>query len=192
MWADGDLRLVLQDALGNLIFDIPATTLISAAMMPVVTAPTLADALEAMGVNDLVEAEAAARSAADSTEALTRASGDTSLLTALNTEIARAEAAEAALSAQIATINTTLATLQATTIQHGYAGTDSGGHARVTFTTPFTSTPSVTAQFVGTSYAVVSTTVTADTSGFDVYLALPAPGVTHAPGNFYWLAAGPT
>ena len=125
MFGDGEYRLVLKDAAGNLVFDQYSTTIVSAAMEPVVAAPTLPDALLLLGVDDAIAAEAAARSAADSAETLARiasdgneasaraaadsseatdrASADASLLTAIDNEIARAEAAEASLSSQIAT-----------------------------------------------------------------------------------------
>src|SRR3954462_15419682 len=73
MFGDGDYRLVLRDALGNLIFDQPASTTVSAAMAPVVAAATIADALELLGVSDAIAAEATDRAAADSAEATARA-----------------------------------------------------------------------------------------------------------------------
>jgi hypothetical protein len=45
MYGDGKYRLILRDAAGNEIWDIEATTIVSAAMAPVVEAPTIADAL---------------------------------------------------------------------------------------------------------------------------------------------------
>ena len=40
MWGDGDYQLELHDAAGNLIWSAPSTTVVSAAMYPVVSAPT--------------------------------------------------------------------------------------------------------------------------------------------------------
>jgi hypothetical protein len=185
-WGDGDYRLILHDAAGNLIWDQPSSTIVSAAMMPVVTAPTIPDAVEILGINDLIAAEADIRSAADSAETSARIAADATLTTNLNAEIARAEAAEANLQSQIDALNAVVRP----TIQHGYNGTSGDGHIRITFATAFTTTPDVTVQFAASGWAVVSTTVTADTTGFDVWLALPAPGVTHAPGDFYWIAVG--
>jgi hypothetical protein len=126
MFGDGDYRLVLQDALGNLIFDIPATTIVSAAMEPVVSAPTLTDALDQLGVTALIDAEAIARSnadsaeqtariaadnaeaairaAADTLEAYTRSTTDTELYNQITAETSRAEAAEANLQTQISSV----------------------------------------------------------------------------------------
>ena len=59
MYGDGDYRLVVRDAAGNLIADFEATTIVSAAMAPVVAAPTIADALVLLGIDDLIAAEAA-------------------------------------------------------------------------------------------------------------------------------------
>jgi hypothetical protein len=119
MHGDGNYRLVLKDALGNLIFDLPSSTLVSAAMAPVIAAPTIADALVLLGVQDTIDtavavettraeaaetAEAATRAAADTAEATARATADATLTAGLAAEIARAEAAEAALSAAIGAI----------------------------------------------------------------------------------------
>jgi hypothetical protein len=126
MWGDGKFRLVLRDALGNLIWDQPATTIVSAAMEPVVSAPTIPDALDLLGVTAAIAAEATARSnadsaeqsariAADNAEAATRAAADTAetnartaadntLTTNLNNEIARAEAAENNLQTQLSSV----------------------------------------------------------------------------------------
>jgi hypothetical protein len=124
-WGDGDYRLVLSDAAGNLIWDQPATTVVSAAMASVVSAPTIAEAVALLGINDLIAAETAARVAADgaeqsariaadNAEATTRANADTAEANARiagdansHTEVVneynRAYAAEQALAAQIAT-----------------------------------------------------------------------------------------
>jgi len=56
-YGDGDYRLVLRDGSGNLVFDQWSTTLISAAMMPVVSAPDLPTARQAMGITDAIAAE---------------------------------------------------------------------------------------------------------------------------------------
>ena len=76
LYGDGDYRLVLKDILGNLIWDTPATTIVSAAMEPVVSAPTIPDALNLLGVNALISAEATARSNADSAEQSARIAAD--------------------------------------------------------------------------------------------------------------------
>src|SRR5436190_8337038 len=87
MYGSGEYRLVIRDAAGNLIADIGATTIVSAAMEPVVEAPTIADAVNLLGIDDLISTavatEAAARTAADATlqanidaEAAARAAAD--------------------------------------------------------------------------------------------------------------------
>jgi hypothetical protein len=140
MFGDGEYRLVLSDAAGNLVFDQYSTTIVSAAMQPVVAAPTLADAMRILGVDDAIaaeaaartaadsaeqtariaadNAEAAARAAADSAEATTRANADTSLQTAITNETNRATAAENSLSSQIATLTSLadLSTYQTVTV----------------------------------------------------------------------------
>ncbi len=96
--------MVLKDADGNLVFDLPSSTLVSAAMAPVMIAPTIADALELLGVTDAIEAavgiETTRAEAAEAAE-LTRASGvEDALDLRIGTEINRAEAAEAAETAR--------------------------------------------------------------------------------------------
>lgn len=86
MWGDGDYRLILQDAAGNLIWDQPSTSIVSAAMAAVVSAPTTQDAMDAMGVTAAINAEANARSAADSNEAVARANYDAAEAQARNQE----------------------------------------------------------------------------------------------------------
>jgi hypothetical protein len=192
MYGDGDYRLVLNDAAGNLIWDQPSSTIVSAAMQPVISAPTIEDAVGLLGINDLIAAEASARAAADSAEAAARtaadnaeasarAAEDTTLQAAIDAETARAEAAEAAI-------------LNGMIIQQGYATTDGTGHCRVTFTTPYTSGSA--AVFV-TQYRsgadVVSVTATSDDTGCDVWLAFPSTsqGIVPATGRgFTWLAIG--
>ena len=154
MFGDGDYRLVLQDARGNLIFDVPATTIVSAAMEPVVSAPTLADALDRLGVTALIDAEATARSnadsaeqnariAADNAEAATRAAADTAetnartaadstLTTNLNAEIARAEAAEANLQTQLSSV------VDLSTNRQVSVTTDSAGNFTASWSPAFT------------------------------------------------------
>src|SRR5580765_8611613 len=53
-WGDGEYRLILRDAVGNLIWDQPATTIVSAAMAPVMLAPTIADAVHLLGIDDMI------------------------------------------------------------------------------------------------------------------------------------------
>jgi hypothetical protein len=192
VFGDGAYRLILRDSAGNLVFDQYSDTIVSAAMQPVISAPTIEDAVGLLGINDLIAAEASARAAADSAEAAARtaadnaeasarAAEDTTLQAAIDAETARAEAAEAAI-------------LNGMIIQQGYATTDGTGHCRVTFTTPYTSGSA--AVFV-TQYRsgadVVSVTATSDDTGCDVWLAFPSTsqGIVPATGRgFTWLAIG--
>lgn len=89
MFGDGEYRLVLKDSLGNLIWDVYATTIVSAAMQPVVDATTLAAARTAMGIDSAISA-------------------------AVAVETTRAEAAEATLQTNINTTNTNLANAETT------------------------------------------------------------------------------
>src|SRR5580765_750621 len=89
LWGDGDYRLILRDAAGNLIWDIAATTLVSAAMYPVVSAPTIADAKVLLGIDGSIADEAAARAAADSAEQSARIAADNALQANIDAETAR-------------------------------------------------------------------------------------------------------
>jgi hypothetical protein len=144
MYGDGDYRLILKDKLGNLIFDGPATTIVSAAMEPVVSAPTIPDALALLGVNALISAEATARSnadsaeqtariAADNAEASARTAADTTLQTNITNEQGSRVAADNALQAQITALPP--AVTNAVTMQTG-TGTSAGGTGAVAVTFP--------------------------------------------------------
>ena len=108
----GEYRFVLRDADGNLIYDQWTSSIVSDAMQPVVIAPTIAEAVRLLGIEDMINAavavETARATAAENslqtqiTNEVNRATAaETSLRNDLNAEIARAEAAEAALSARI-------------------------------------------------------------------------------------------
>jgi hypothetical protein len=141
VWGDGDYRCVLTDADGNLIFDQPGTTLISAAMMPVVSAPTLQAARDAMGVTAAIQTETDRAVAAEqgiisslsgyATDAelaaeTTRAeNAEAALQNAIDAETQRAKDAETALGAVLPNMRI------------GQTTTDANGVANVTFSTPF-------------------------------------------------------
>jgi hypothetical protein len=144
MYGDGDYRLILKDQLGNLIFDGPATTIVSAAMEPVVSAPTIPDALALLGINALIAAEATARSnadsaeqtariAADNTEASTRAAYDTAIQTNLDNENAARIAADNTLQAQINALPPPIANTVTMQTGTGTSSTVTGGAISVTF-----------------------------------------------------------
>jgi hypothetical protein len=204
MFGDGAYRLVLHDAANNLIADFPATSIVSAAMYPIVSAPTVPDALNLLGVNALISAEATARSNADSTEQAARIAADNTLTTNLATtnsnlaatnanvaaEVTRATNAETNLQTQITSLSTHVAT---TVMQGGYAATDLSGHVRVTFPSPW---PTGLVSFVCSVYgntlpgpADFTLQATTDPLGADVYAlqaGLPATSVV----DFTWLALG--
>lgn len=204
MWGDGAYRLVLRDAANNLIADFPATTLVSAAMYPIVSAPTVSDAVNLLGVNALIDAEAAARVAGDTAEAAARVAEDNTINNSLhdtqvalgntntyiNGEVTRATAAEANLQSQIDTLSSVVG---AVSFQGGHTSTDLSGHVRITFPVAFSTTVTTfVCSVVGTaSVAPFDFTLqaTADLVGADVY-ALQAGLTATTVCNFSWLAAG--
>ena len=193
MYGDGAYRLILRDAAGNEIWDQPSDTIVSAAMQPVISAPTIADAVHLLGLDDTVTAEALA--SAISTEQAARIAADNTLQTNINNEVARAEAAEANLQSQIDTINAALSSGHASpqTIQRGAAITDGSAHVRVTFDTPYASQPAVVATCTALAADVIIVDVNADNTGFDAWTAYGNPSVTPFPGNtIFWVAVGPT
>jgi hypothetical protein len=147
LYGDGDYRLVLKAADGSLIWDTPATTIVSAAMEPVVSAPTIADALNVLGVTGLIAAEATARSNADSAEqnariaadnAITTAwmAGDSALADELNTEISDRAYGDSVLQSQINSLPPPIT--GAVTMQTGTSTSDSAGNISVTYPVAFT------------------------------------------------------
>jgi hypothetical protein len=152
IWGDGDYRTVLSDAVGNLVWDQTATASISAAMAPVVDAPTIAEALRLLGIQGLIDAEANARIAADNAlqsqinakanqsdlnaEVSRAEAAEASLRNDLNAEIARAEAAEANLQSQISGIGGPTGN-----VRDGTATTDANGRFNATWTTAFLTRP---------------------------------------------------
>jgi hypothetical protein len=187
MYGDGDYRLILRDAAGNQVWDQPSSTIVSAAMQPVVSAPDLATARNLLGVDDAIAAEAAARSSADTAEQTARIAADTA-------ETNARTAADANLQSQIDAINATIAGLPAPTItatQHGDVTVDPSGHTRVTFTTPYTSLPNVVCQCLALNFDVNIASIRPDLNGFDIWIAYGIPSVVPAPNiRFHWIAVG--
>ncbi len=150
VYGDGLYRVVLRDLNGVLIWDAASSTLVSDAMAPVIIAPTIADALVLLGVQDAIDTAVAIETgraeAAEVAEANTRLANDTTLLGAINAEITRAEAAEAANAAAIAA-----ETARAEAAEAGLGGsiggvlqvrtgtllTDGGGAWAITFSSAF-------------------------------------------------------
>jgi hypothetical protein len=205
---------VLSDVDGNLVWDQLSTTIVSSAMAPVVMAPTIAEAVRLLGIQDLIDAEATARSNADNalqgqinskanqsdlTAEINRAqAAETNLQNELNAEIARAEAAEANLQSQIDGHSTAITADQT---RRGTATTGtSGGATTVVYDNPFPmNTTQVFCQLVSTLAAgvgwVVPSNITA--TGFDAIIwGLPTEssltGVSIGPidGTFHYLAYG--
>ncbi len=195
MFGDGDFRLVLRDVLGNLIWDQPSTSIVSAAMAPVVSAPTIADAVDLLGLGDAAADEAAARAAADSAEQTARINGD-------NTEKAAREAADTTLQTNIDAEKTRAMAAEAALtgglpgkIQYGQAVTDSDGHKRVTFASAYTGNPAIFITQIGSTYDVTVAVATSDSTGFNVWLAYSSgPAISTPAGirSFFWLAIGPS
>lgn len=143
-WGDGDYRLVLKDSVGNEVWDQPATTIVSAAMYPVVSAPTIADAKLLLGIDGSISDEAAARSAADSAEQTARIDADNALGTRVDNEVTARTAGDAGLQTQIDAI--TGAGPAAGPLPAGYSMrfgltvSDGGGNWSATFSPPFPTT----------------------------------------------------
>ena len=122
LYGDGAYRLVLRDALGNLVWDAVTSSVVSAAMLPVVQAATIADAVVALGIQALIDASVAAeatlRAAADTTlqtnidtQATNLANAETTINAAIAAETAARIAGDATLQGEIDTINTALGLL---------------------------------------------------------------------------------
>ena len=189
IWGDGEYRLILRDAAGNLIWDQAATTIVSAAMAPVVAAPTIADAVHLLGLDG--GATAADIAAAISTEQTARQNADNYLTAGLNNEISRAEAAEANLQSQINAI--TGAGSSVPKIQRGPSEvSDADGHKRITFASAYTAQPAVVITVAGGGYGAECIVVNSNNTGFDVWFAFPSTTpLPVGPIQFEWIAAGP-
>jgi hypothetical protein len=190
VWGDGLYRCVLHDADGNLVFDEPSTTLVSAAMVPVVSAPTIADAVELLGIQDLIdaavtgeraraEAAEAALSAAIIAETSRAAAAEGALLAAINAETARAEAAEAAILAR----GTVFSRARLRPTQRARCGCRSPA---------FASSPKVATAIAGNALVGFSVAVNVDAAGFDAFVVFSGGGgTTPAAIAFDWIAVGP-
>ena len=141
LFGDGEYRLVLRDALGNLIYDQWTSSVVSDAMQPVVMAATIAEARDLLGITDAIQtetdralaAEAALGSRIDAETARAEAA-ETSLRNDLNAEIARAEAAEAHLQDQIDASGAVVPSYRS-----GSGITDGSGVGPINFSPPFPS-----------------------------------------------------
>jgi hypothetical protein len=196
VWGDGDYRCILNDAAGNLIFDQISTTLVSGVMVPVVSAPTLQAARDAMGITDAIATETNRALAAE--QALTNSqvsqadlaaetsraeAAETTLTNNLNAEITRAKAAEAALAGGAVP-----------TVQAGHNASGADGTGTFTFAVAFPNAcDAVTASATGVGWWVSITSITV--TGFSVTTSSPLHGSGGAgwqggPMDFYWTASG--
>src|SRR5580765_6449944 len=106
MYGDGEYRLVLRDAAGNLIWDQYASTLVSAAMAPVILAPTLEDARRLLGIDDAIAAAVAVETnRATAAEAALGSRIDAETTRATNAENALSDRIDAETAARIAADN---------------------------------------------------------------------------------------
>jgi hypothetical protein len=144
-----------------------------------------ADNAEAAARTAADSAEATARANADSAEATARASADATLTTNLNAEIARAEAAEAALGGGgSGTQGTTRA---------GHGTADSSGNLTVTFTPAFPNGVAVAllGRYDSTSPAPVSSATTLSLTLSSWSMQLVDSTSTPIPlAVVYWYAVG--
>ena len=188
IWGDGTYRLILRDAAGNLIWDQPATSLVSAAMAPVILAPTIADAVHLLGLDDTVTA--ADLASAISTERAARIAAD-------NAEIAARTAAIANLQSQIDAINAAIGALPGPTavplIQwSNNEVSDADGHKHVTFASPYSAALGLLVSVAGGGYGAVCFVVISTATGFDVWFAFPSTTpLPVGPIQFQWIASGP-
>jgi hypothetical protein len=210
IWGDGDYRCILSDADGNLIFDQISTTLVSAAMVPVVSAPTIAEAVRLLGMQGLVDvettralaAEAALGTRIDTTNTALTAetnraeAAETTLQNNLNAEISRAEAAEQHLQDEIGNATTAITS----TTRTGTIATNNSGFVTVVFTTPFpnqtdqifTQVTSMLAVPVGKVPIGFIVQARVTTTGFDatLYANSDSDATDGVPGTFNYLAYG--
>jgi hypothetical protein len=190
VFGDGAYRCVLRDSVGNLIFDQYSDTLVSAAMAPVVSAPTLEDAREALGITDAIADEAADRAAAIDAEATARTAADTTLQANIDAEETARIAGDATLQSDIDALEATVAALTLTNAIGGQSATDGSGHVRVTFATPFaTACDSFVCTVAGTGLVSDTLIASADATGADVWMTQAGSPIAKA-GAFYWMALG--
>jgi hypothetical protein len=194
MYGDGEYRLILRDAVGNLVWDQPSSTLVSAAMAPVILAPTIADARNLLGIDDAINAEAAARAAADSAEQSARIAADNTLQANIDAETARAEAAEAALDTRVTALEGDTGPVSVLpagySMRFGTAVSDSGGNFSATFSPPFPNDCDSVVTTASTSFWAGVTGSSA--GGFSGVTSSPLAGGgwESGPIGVHWIAIG--
>src|SRR5580765_6194191 len=194
IFADGDYRIVLRDATGNEIYDQLSSTIVSAAMQPVVSAPTIADAKVLLGIDGSVADEAAARAAADSAEQNARIAADNTLQANIDAETARAEAAEAALDTRVTALEGDTGPVGVLpagySMRFGTAVSDSGGNFSATFSPPFPNDCDSVVTTASTSFWAGVTGSSA--GGFSGVTSSPLAGGgwESGPIGVHWIAIG--
>ena len=186
-----DYRLIVRDVDGNLIYDGWTSTGISDAMLPFTTAPTLADARAMLGIDEAIQVETDRALAAEAnlqTQINDIIAGDVSgsLQSQIDTERSERIAADANLQTQIDALG-------ASALKVGSNVTDSSGHIRVNFPTPFpNSTTAVVTQLMNSDLSAVWLSVNYDANGFDIWSSIPlADDTVHPiPAAFCWIATG--
>jgi hypothetical protein len=199
-YGDGDYRLIVHDATGQLVYDINTTTLVSAAMFPVVSAPTIADAQNLLGIEDWssqIAAEQAARIASDGdlhnqivAETNRATAAENTLTTNLNTEITNRTNADTNLQNQINTLSSQLAAMSV--IHSGIVTTDSSGNATVTWSPAYaTNTTSANLGAYDTSYPpAYAQTLSLSTSSWTFVVKRGVDDTTMGNLNFGWFVTG--
>jgi hypothetical protein len=163
-------------------------------MVPVVSAPTLAAARQAMGITDAIQVETDRALAAE--QALQNELSAYGTVSSLNAEVTRAEAAEAHLQTEIDAEKARAMAAEAAlgaalpTFQSGFAQTDSSGAVTVTFTTPFAT--ACTAVVCSSTASCWNNVNRISRTSFDVVTTSPLFGGNwqRGPIGFYWVATG--
>lgn len=169
VFGDGLYRFQVFDAEGNLVYDAITSSLVSQAMAPVVIAADLATARAAMGVTGAISDEAITRYNAD--QALEAGLLLTATQVALAAETARAEAAEATLTTNLATETANRIAGVGDLFRAGTATADGTGHVRVTFSTPFpTGCTACVATLTGGGFVSDTTNTSFDRFGVDIWV----------------------
>lgn len=190
---DGDYRMILKDAAGNLIYDQYTSSVVSSAMQPVVGAATIADAVALLGISGLVQTET---NRAQAAEANLQSQINTTNTNLANAETNLSNSITAEQNARIAADNnlqTQINNLGAAKIQHGFAVTDASGVTSVTFSPAFSSTPAVVATVQNNAFGDEWVQVNPSPTGFTAYVSQPAVGLGSLVGatvGFSWIAVG--
>jgi hypothetical protein len=195
LWGDGLYRTVLRDAAGNLIWDQESTTVVSAAMEAFVLAPTIADALNQLGVQDLIDTSVAVETnRATAAEAALGTRIDNEVTRATNAETALGTRIDAETAARIAADNALSDRIDAggaaatgfVQLRNGTASTDASGNVFIAFSPPFDNhiidTPDGN-PWNNSTYVLVGWTISISGMGGQVMIDNP-PGEADTPAAF--------